>query len=73
MSRDSLLLEVEACPAVTHMRKRGYVVADLFHETTRTVNEAICAGTPYQSEMLTYNQETGYTLARFSRRVTCVK
>lgn len=63
-----LLLQVEACPAVTHLRHRGYPVAELFHETTRTVNEAICAGTLYTAELLAYDPETGRSTVRFYRR-----
>ena len=68
LSEDELRVEVEACPAVTHMRKRGYPVARLFQETTRTVNETICEGTPYAAELLAYDDRTGRSLQRFSRR-----
>ena len=44
---DELLVEVDACPAVAHMRQHGYSVAKLFVETERTVNQAICEGTPF--------------------------
>jgi DNA-binding GntR family transcriptional regulator len=64
----SLLLEVEACPAVTHMRQRGYAVAELFRETTRTVYEAICEDTPFAVEVLEYDDETGRSRVRFYRR-----
>ena len=66
-SEDELRIEVKACPAVTHMRKQGYRVARLFSETTRTVNEAICKGTPFASELLSYDEETGQGIQRFYR------
>jgi len=68
LSEEELRIEVEACPAVTHMRRRGYPVARLFRETTRTVNETICEGTPYAAELLAYDDETGRSIQRFRRR-----
>ena len=67
LSEDELLMRVESCPAVTHMRKSGYAVARLFHETTRTVNQALCEGTPFSSELLQYDQQTGRSVIRFWR------
>ncbi|HEY3297177.1 MAG TPA: hypothetical protein VGK34_00865 [Armatimonadota bacterium] len=68
LSDDELIIQVEACPAVMHMRENGYKVADLFYETTRTVNEALCEGSPFEAELLSYDQETGQSKQRFSRR-----
>ncbi|HUT95340.1 MAG TPA: hypothetical protein VMY37_38150 [Thermoguttaceae bacterium] len=68
LSEDELRIEVEACPAVTHMRERGYPVARLFRETTRTVNETICEGTPYTAELLDYDDRTGRSIQCFRRR-----
>jgi len=65
---DELLVEVEACPAVTHMRKNNLPVARLFGETTRTVNEAICRGTPFAAELVEYDEQTGRSRQRFYRR-----
>ncbi len=68
MSADEMTMQVEACPAVMHIRKIGQAVAPLFFETTRTVNEAICAGTPFAAELVTYDDETGRSMVRFARR-----
>ena len=65
---DELMLEVAACPAVTHMREHGYRVARLWSETTRTVYEAICEGTPFAVEMAEYDDATGRARVRFYRR-----
>ena len=65
---DELVIRVAACPAVTHMREHGYPVARLFHETTRTVNEALCDGTAYAAELVEYDPETGRSIQRFFRR-----
>ncbi len=65
---DALLVRVPACPAVSTLRQRGEAICDLFVETTRTVNEALCEGTPFQAELLAYDPATGASLQRFSRR-----
>jgi hypothetical protein len=67
-SGDELILKLASCPAVMHMRKNGYHVARLFHESTKTVNETLCDGTPYKAELLEYDYETGKSVQRFSRR-----
>jgi len=68
LSDDELLIEVDACPAVTHMREHAYTVARLFGETTRTVNEAICESTPFAADLLDYDEQTGRGIQRFYRR-----
>ena len=67
LSENELRIEVDACPAVTHMRERGYVVARLFRETTDTVNRAICDGTPFAAELIEYDEFTGRSVQRFYR------
>jgi hypothetical protein len=68
LTRDELVISVAACPAITHMKSHGYPVARLFHETTRTVNEALCEGTPFKAELAEYDPETGRSVQRFFRR-----
>ncbi|MBN2294739.1 MAG: hypothetical protein JXM70_20085 [Pirellulales bacterium] len=68
MSDDELRIDVAACPAVMHMRKKNYKVSPLFVETTRTVNEAICEGTPFVFELVEYDEKTGKSVQRFYRR-----
>lgn len=65
---DELLVDVESSPDVTHMRKAGYQVARLYREVTGTVNEAICEGTPFKFELLEYDEQTGRSVQRFTRR-----
>ena len=67
LSEDELRIEVNACPAVTHMRKQKYTVARLFRETTETVNQAICHETPFAAELIEYDDETGRSVQRFYR------
>ncbi len=68
LSDHELRIEVDACPAVTHMRERHYVVARLFCETTGTVNRAICDGTPFATEQIEYDELTGRSIQRFYPR-----
>ena len=68
LSEDELSIEVDACPAVTHMREQGYAVARLFSETTRTVNEAICESTPFAAQLVEYDDQSGRSIQRFYRR-----
>jgi hypothetical protein len=68
LTPDQLLVRVAVCPAVKHLRQRGYLVADLFVETTRTVNEALCEGTPFAAELVEYDPQTGRSVQRFYRR-----
>jgi hypothetical protein len=67
-SPDELVLTVDACPAVAHIRKMGLPVSPRFAETTRTVNVAICEGTGYEFELLEYDGKSGRRVERYSRR-----
>jgi len=66
-SEDELRIEVDACPAVTHLRRQRYPVARLFRETTDVVNRAVCHGTPFAAELLEYDDQTGRSVQRFYR------
>lgn len=67
-SKDELVLKVQACPAVMHIRKNNYKVSPIFYETTKTVNEMICENTPFAAELVEYDQQTGRSVQRFYRR-----
>jgi len=51
-----------------HMRQHGYKIAELFYETTKTVNEALCDGTPFAAELIQYDDANGHSIQRFFRR-----
>jgi len=65
---DVLIVRVAACPAVAHMRAHGHRVAPLWRETTAAVNAAICEGSAYDFDLLEYDEETGASVGRFTRR-----
>lgn len=69
-TEDELVLRVAACPAVTHLRQRGLCVAELFHETTKTVNEALCEGSDFTAELVDYDPQTGRSVQKFVRRAS---
>ena len=66
-SEEQMTLRVQSCPAVTHMRKEGQAVAELFEETTKTVNEALCEGSEFCAELIEYDRQSGRSVQRFSR------
>jgi hypothetical protein len=68
LTEDELVLDVPACPAVTHLRERGVAVSPMFVETTRTVNEALCEDTPFAAKLVEYEESTGRSRQRFYRR-----
>jgi len=68
MTPDELVVDVLLCPAVSHMRAHGYMVARMFDETLRSVNSAICEGTPFDAELVRYDAQTGSNVQRFFRR-----
>ncbi len=65
---DELVMRVKRCPAITHMRKSNQVINPLYYETTLTVHNTICEGTPYAFELVSYNEEDGASVQRFYRR-----
>lgn len=62
----ALVLTVTRCPAIHHMRGHGYGVAAHFCESTRLVNEAVCAAAGYACST-EYDQEHGRCVQRFWR------
>ncbi|MBN1291219.1 MAG: hypothetical protein JXB48_05205 [Candidatus Latescibacteria bacterium] len=68
-TENELVLTIKSCPAVKHMREHNYPVARLFMETTKTVNEALCEGTPFKAELVEYDELTGHSIQRFYRAI----
>ena len=68
LESDELILKIESCPAIMHMRAHNMAVAPLFFETTKTVNETICEGSDFAFELIDYDEQTGQSLQRFYRR-----
>ncbi len=68
LDEDELSIEVNECPAISHMRERGFPISRLFVETTRTVNAALVEGTLFEYELLEYDAATGRSRERFRRR-----
>jgi hypothetical protein len=68
LADDELVVRIPACPAVRHIRSRGQEPDEAFVETTRVVNEALCEGSPFAAELVSYDPATGASVQRFYRR-----
>ena len=68
LSENELVVRVERCPAICHMRENEYPVAHMFCLSTRVVNEALCEGSPYQADMPECDPQAGRCVMRFFRR-----
>ncbi|MEA3401687.1 MAG: hypothetical protein U9R79_10645 [Armatimonadota bacterium] len=68
LSDDEMMVRVEACPAVTHMRENDYPVSPMWRETIRCVHEAICEGTAFDFDLMDFDKRTGASTQRFYRR-----
>lgn len=66
MDGDVLVFHVHRCPAIHHMKEKGYDIAPNFCEHTRIVNDAICSRAGYLSSV-EYDQEAGQCVQRFWR------
>jgi hypothetical protein len=67
-SPDEMNIHLFASPAVMHIKGGGHPVSPVFHETVLTVNKEICRNTPFECEMMAYNDENGAYKLRFYRR-----
>jgi hypothetical protein len=67
-SEVELIIHLFASPAVMHIKNKGHSVSPLFYESVSTVNKVICQDTPYDSEVLAYQEENGAYCLRFFRR-----
>lgn len=66
-SQDELILNLIASPAVVYIKKNGHSPSIAYRETVETVNKEICRGTPFQCEMMDYENENGSYQLRFFR------
>ena len=62
----ALVLRVLRCPAVWHIKERGYKLSEDFCETTRIVNEGICLPAGYGCSV-DYERGAGRCVQRFWR------
>jgi len=67
-NENDLEMKIARCPAVSHIRKSGFTVSDMFCETTKTIFETICEDTPFDFLLEEYEPETGKSRFRFFRR-----
>ncbi len=60
----TLVLEVQKCPAVAHLKECNQFVTERFCETTVVVNEAICRSAGYECSC-TYEPGKGQCVQKF--------
>lgn len=63
-----LKLMQKACPGISHIRKNGFSPIPQYIETYTTVYEELCRETPFEYEMLDFNNDTGACIQIFRRR-----
>lgn len=68
ISENELLIHLSASPAVMYIKEKGHTVSPLFKETVTTVNKEICKNTPYECELMEYDNENGAYQIRFLKR-----
>ena len=68
ISHDELLIHLYESPAVMYIKAGGHPVSSIYHETVSTVNNEICMNTPYECEVVDYNNENGSYQLRFYKR-----
>ena len=70
ISNNELFIHLSESPAVMYIKEKGHAVSPLFQETVTTVNKEICRNTPYECELVGYNNENGaYQLRFFKRKI----
>ncbi|HHV62659.1 MAG TPA: hypothetical protein GXX51_08485 [Firmicutes bacterium] len=61
---DELILKINRCPALSHMREAGYPIHYRYCEHTRVVNETICKEAGYEATC-EYDQDAARCVQRF--------
>ncbi|HOX37219.1 MAG TPA: hypothetical protein PL033_04450 [Candidatus Brocadiia bacterium] len=64
LGKGELVLRMNVCPALEHIRSRGYPLWERFCEHTRIINEAVCRAAGV-SALTDYDQESGCCVQRF--------
>ena len=65
---DSIELQQDACPGISHIRTSGNRPYTHYAETYRTVYETICEDTPFQYHLQQFDDETGACTQLFTKK-----
>jgi len=68
MTDGELILRQAACPGIKYIKEKGFAPIDRYIETYTTVYKELCRETPYEYEMMNFNEETGACTQVFRRR-----
>lgn len=66
--KDCLMVKIEHCPAVKHLRETGRDVSPWYRYTTEIVMDTLVEGTDYELIILNYDEKTGETSYFFCRK-----
>ncbi len=69
LGKNDLLMRLESSPAYKHIQLQGHIVSPMFSETVKTVMKSLCCDTPYDVEIMEYNDENSAYTVRFYRRI----
>ena len=68
LSHNDLVIHLSESPAVMYIKAGGHTVSPLHKETVITVNKEICRNTPYDCEVIEYENKNGAYKLRFFKR-----
>ena len=68
LSENELKLRQKACPGISYIRKSGFSPIPQYIETYTTIYDELCRETPYEYEMIEFNNDTGACRQVFRRR-----
>lgn len=63
-----LEIQQEACPGISHIRTKGEKPCPFYRETYSTVYQVLCTNTPFEYELVYFNEETGACKQSFKRK-----
>lgn len=65
---DRIVIEQHACPGISHIKSKGGKPIPLYVETYKTVYTTLCENTPFEYELVFFDDETGACLQLFKRK-----
>lgn len=70
LEKERLTIEQDACPGISHIRSKGGNPISDYVETYRTIYSTLCKETPFEYELVCFDNETGACKQIFKRKET---
>lgn len=67
---NTVVVSQDACPGISHIKSKGGTPITLYVETYNTVYKTLCEGTPFEYELVFFDEETGACKQIFKRKET---